>query len=116
MKIGLASVALIGAILLPGCAGTSIGLRSTNSPSLPASAFPAGSSGSPVAIQAEVNPGTYFGLVFLGYIMTAMQGEYPRWRYDPSPGRPPELDEDRSVIERDCSRPLERPYANLRCK
>jgi hypothetical protein len=116
MKLKLAMVASIVLALLTGCAGTTIGLRSTNSPSLGGSAPPLGRPYSPVAIQADVSPGAYFGLVFLGYIITGMQDNYRRWSYDYSSRKPPELAEDRTVVERDCSQPLGPLYANLRCR
>ena len=102
------------ALSLTGCAGTAIGLRSTNSPSLAASA-PPGSSYSTASIQAEVRPGPYFGLVFVGYILAGIQGNYQRWGYGAFSSKPPELAEERTVVERDCSRPLGSLYANLRC-
>lgn len=112
MKFRLAIAAMVISTLLTGCAGSAIGLRSTNSPSLGGSAPALGSSYSSAAIQAEVTPGAFFGLVFLGYIVTGIQDNYRRW----SSRKPPELAEDRSVVERDCSQPLGPLYANLRCK
>ena len=118
MKFKLAIALVVTPILLAGCAGTAIGLRSTNSPSLGVSAPPPGSSYSSgsVGLQADVSPGAYFGMLFLGYLMTGMQDNYRHWGYGASARRPPELDEDRTVVERDCSRPLGPLYANLRCK
>lgn len=109
-------MALIGASLLAGCASTTIGLRTTNSPSMPGSAAPPGSSYSSVAIQADVSPNAYFGLVFLGYVMAGIQDNYLRWSRGSSWHKPPALAEGRAIVEQDCSQPLERPHANLRCK
>jgi hypothetical protein len=109
------AVALIP-MLLAGCAGTSIGLRSTNSPSLGGSAPPLGSSYGSAAIQADVSPGAFLGLVFLGYLFSGFPDDYRRWSYGFPSRKPPELAPDRSVVERDCSQPLGPLYANLRCK
>jgi len=118
MKFKLAIVLAVTPMLLAGCASTTIGLRSTNSPSLGGSAPPPGSSYSygSVAIQADVTPGAFLGLVFLGYLVAGVQDDYARWRYGASSRRPPELAEDRQVVEHDCSQPLGPLYANLRCR
>ena len=118
MKLRLAIAAAAGVLLLSACAGSSIGLRSTNSPSIGVSTPPPGSayySGS-VAIQADASPGVYFGMILLGYIMTGIQDNFQTWGYAPYSRRPPEMAEDRAVVERDCTQPLEPQYANLRCK
>lgn len=116
MKFDLAIAAVATCMLLAGCAGTSIGLRSTNSPSLPGSSPAPGGSYSSAAVQAEVTPGAFIGLVLLGYLAAGVHDDYLRWRYGANPRTPPELDEGRAVGERDCSRPLGPLYANLRCK
>ncbi|HEY5290997.1 MAG TPA: hypothetical protein VIJ43_01645 [Burkholderiales bacterium] len=116
MQIKLLIAAAVVFTLLTGCAGTAIGLRTTNSPSLGGSALPLGSSYSSAVIQADVSPNAYFGLVFLGYIMSGIHDNYRRWSEGFSSRKPPELAEDRAVAERDCSRPLGPLYANLRCK
>ena len=116
MKFKLAIAVAVIPTLLAGCAGTTIGLRTTNSPALGGNAAPPGTSYSSAAIHAEVRPNTYFGLVFLGYIMMGIQDNYLRWRDGSSSRKPPELAEDRAVVERDCSQPLGPLYANLRCK
>lgn len=99
---------------LAGCASTSFGLRTGSSPTLPGSAPAVGTSYQTAAVQAEVSPGAYFGLVMLGYLIVSMQEQFgfrgPDWR------RPPEMAEDRSVVERDCSAALAPPVENLRCK
>ena len=117
MKLKLAISVVVISMLLTGCASTTICLRSTNSPSLGGSAPPPGSSysHSSVAVQADVSPGAYFGMIFLGYIMTGIQDNYRRWGYGASARKPPELAGDRAVVERDCSQPLGPLYANLRC-
>lgn len=116
MKFASAIAALITAMLLAGCAGTTIGLHGTNSPSLGGSAPAAGSSYSSAAIHAELRPNAYFGLLFLGAIAAGIHDNYLRWSYGPAWRKPPQLAEDRAIAERDCSRPMERPSANLRCK
>ncbi len=116
MKFKLAIAVAVIPMLLTGCAGTTIGLHTTNSPSLGGSASPPGSSHNPVAIQAQVSPNAYFGLVVFGYIMTGIQDNYRRWSYGSFSRKPPELAEDRAIAERDCSQPLGQLYANLRCR
>lgn len=117
MKFSLATAALIGANLLAGCAGTTVALRSTNSPSI-ASAPPPGSSSSSgsVAIQADATPGAFLGLLLLGYLAAGVPDDYPGWRYARAGRNPPQLAEDRAIAERDCSQPMQQPSANLRCK
>ena len=117
MKFKSTIAALIAAILLTGCGGAAIGLRSTNSPSLGASAPTPGTSysSSSVTIQADVMPGAFLGLAFLGYILSGMQDNYRHWDYGDSWHKPPELAGDRAVAVRDCSAPLGPLYANLRC-
>jgi hypothetical protein len=103
------------ALPLAGCAGTAVGLRSTNSPPFGGGAPPPGSAYSTASIQAEVRPGLYLGLMFLGYVLTGIQDNYRRWSHGFASGPAPEMAEDRIVVERDCSRPLGPLYANLRC-
>ena len=116
MKFKSAIAALIVPLALAGCAGTSIGLRSTNSPSLPGSAPAPGGFYNSAALQAEVTPAALVGLLLLGYLAAGAQDDHLRWRYGSSSRTPPELTEGRAVDERDCSQPLGPLYANLRCK
>jgi hypothetical protein len=116
MKIKSATVVLMAGTLIAGCAGTTIGLRSTNSPSLPGSTPAFGNPQSSAAIQADVTPAAFFGLALLGYLAAGVHDDYLRWRYGSSSRAPPALAEDRAVAERDCSQPLGPLYANLRCK
>src|SRR5487761_2086220 len=118
MKFGLATAALVGACLLEGCAGATITLRSTNSPAFASGAPPPGnsySSGS-AAIQADVTPGAFVGVLLLGYLAAGVQEDYLGWRYGRAGRNSLQLDEDRAIAERDCSQPMQRPSANLRCK
>jgi hypothetical protein len=116
MRFTSATAALTATILLAGCAATSVGLRSTNSPSMPGSTPAFGSSQGSAAIQADVTPAAFFGLALLGYLAAGIHDDYLRWRYGTSVRTPPDLAEDRAVAERDCSQPLGPLYANLRCK
>jgi hypothetical protein len=116
MRFKSATAALTITMLLAGCASTTIGLRSTNSPSMPGSTSAIGGSYSSAAIQADVTPGAFIGLVFLGYLVAGVHDDYLRWRYGSASRKPPELAEGRAVAERDCSQPLGPLYANLRCK
>lgn len=117
MKFNLATAALIGAGLLAGCAGTTIAVRSTNSPSI-GGALPSGSSYSSgsAAIQADVTPGAFIGLLLLGYVAAGVPDHFSGWRYSRAGRDSPQLDQDRAIAERDCSQPMQQPSANLRCK
>ena len=116
MKFKSAVSVLIAPILLAACANTSIGVRSGN-PSSPGGRAPApGSSYSTAAIQADLTPGAFFGLVFFGYLVSGVEDDNRRSSYGPSGRTPPEMAEDRAVVERDCSQPLGPLYANLRCR
>ncbi|MGP1679470.1 MAG: hypothetical protein ACTS6J_20230 [Burkholderiales bacterium] len=116
MKFRSAIAVLITAIALAGCASTTIGLRSTNAPSMRGGAPVAGSSYSSAAIHAEVNSNAYFALFFLGFIAAGVQENYPSRSDGPAWRKPPQLAEDRAIAERDCSLPMAQPSANLRCK
>jgi hypothetical protein len=116
MRLKSAIAALATTVLLAGCTSTTIGLRSTNSPAMPGSTPAPGSSSSSAAIQADVTPAAFFGLLFLGYLVAGVQDDYLHWRDGASSRKPPELAEGRAVAERDCSQPLGPLYANLRCK
>lgn len=116
MRFKSAIAALTTTVLLAGCASTTIGLRSTNSPSMPGSTSAVGSSYNSAAIQADVTPGAFLGLVFFGYLAAGVHDDYLRWRYGSSSRKAPDLVEGRAVAERDCSQPLGPLYANLRCK
>ncbi|MFH1603058.1 MAG: hypothetical protein ABIH03_04040 [Pseudomonadota bacterium] len=111
------TAALSAAILLAGCANTSIQLRSTNSPSIPGSIAPSGTSSySSAAFQADVSLGAFLSLLLLGHVLAGFQDDYRDWHYDLSGRRPPELAEDRNIVDMDCSQPVDRPSANLRCR
>ena len=116
MKFRLAIALAVIPMLLTGCASTTISLRSTNSPSMLGSAPAPGSFYSSAAIQADVTPGAFFGLVCLGCLAAGVHGDYLGWPSGFSSRKPPELAEGRAIAERDCSEPLGPLYANLRCK
>jgi len=116
MRFRLAFALLVTAVLLTGCATTSVSLRTTNSPVLGGSAPVAGSPYASAAIQAEMSPNAYFGLFFLGYLMAGIQDNYRRSSDGSSSREPPELAEGRAIAERDCTEPLGQLSANLRCK
>lgn len=112
----MAIAASITAIALAGCANTSVGLR-TGAPSSMRGSGPApGSAYSSAAIHAEVSTNAYFGLLFLGYAAAGVHDGYPSWSGGPAWRKPPQMAEGRAIVERDCSRPMEAPSANLRCK
>jgi hypothetical protein len=115
MRFKSATAALTGVFVLAGCASATIGLRSTAPPPMQG-ALPPGGSYSSAAIHAEASPNAYFSLLFLGYVAAGIQDNYPGWSYGPAWRKPPQLAEDRAITERDCSRPMDAPSANLRCK
>src|ERR1700690_510978 len=118
MKFGLATAALVGAGLLAGCATATIGLRSTNSTPIGGGVLPPGGSYSSGAIQADLDvpPGAFIGVLLLGYLAAGVHGDYLNWGYARAARESPQLAEDRAIAERDCSRPMEAPSANLRCR
>ena len=116
MKFNSAIAALTAAIWLAGCASTGIGLHATNSPSPGSSAPAPGSAYSSAGIRAELRPNAYFGLLVLGFIAAGIHDHYLHWSHGSVWRAPPQLDEDRAIAERDCSRPIEATSANLRCK
>lgn len=116
MKSTAAIAALLSAALLAACAGTSIGVRSGTAPSMRGSAPAPGTSYSSAAVRAEVNSNAYFGLLFLGVFAAGVEDDFLSWRDGPERRKPPQLAEDRAIAERDCSRPMAAPSANLRCK
>ncbi|TSA18071.1 MAG: hypothetical protein D4R74_01765 [Betaproteobacteria bacterium] len=109
-----AVTSLVGLVLLAGCAGTTVGVRTSAAPSMRGSAPVVGTSYNSAAIHAELSPNAYFGLLFFGAFAAGVEDKSrlrgPSWR------DPPQLAEDRTVVERDCSLPMEAPSANLRCK
>ena len=108
--------ALIAAVLLAGCASATVGLRTTNSPSISPNTLPPVSSYSSVSIQADMSPGAYFSALLFGYLLVGLHNDYRNWRDGSSWRAPPDLDQNRSIAERDCSQPMDPPTANLRCK
>ena len=79
-------------------------------------ALPSGGSYNSAAIHAEASPNAYFSLLFLGYVAAGIQDNYQAWSYGSAWRKPPPLAADRAIAERDCSRPMDAPSANLRCK
>lgn len=114
MRLKLATALLAGAALLAGCASARVGLSSFAPPSMHGSAPPAGTSYTSAVMHAEARPNVYFGLLFLGYFAIGVQDDYPG--LGPARRSPPQLDAERAIAERDCSRPMDAPSANLRCK
>lgn len=114
MKFELAVTAAIALPLLTACAGTTIGLNNTNAPLARGGAPAPGSFYNAASIHAELRPNSYFGLFFLGYLAAGAEDEYLHRRK--SHGAVPQMDSGREIAERDCSQPMERPSANLRCR
>ena len=100
---------------LAGCAGGEVGVRAGDASANHGSP-PPGTSYSAAAVRAELSPGSYLGLIFLGSVILGMHDDSPRRRYGLSSRQPPELAEGRAIAERDCSQPLGPMVENLRCK
>ncbi|HUX24228.1 MAG TPA: hypothetical protein VMV87_06375 [Burkholderiales bacterium] len=115
MRFGLAAAAVTGAVLLAGCAGGAVGLRSTNLTLIGGVPPPSGSYHA-AAIQAQASASAYIGLFLLGVYAAAAEDDHPSWRDGLDWRRPPQMAEDRAIAERDCSRPMRTPSANLRCR
>jgi hypothetical protein len=109
MKFPLATLALIAAAALAGCANTNVAVRAGDPP-------PLGSSYQSASVHAELNSNPYFSLLFLRMFAAGVERNYSDWRYGPDQRAAPQLDENRAIAERDCSQPLMAPSANLRCK
>ena len=93
---------------LPGCI-TDLGLRYGNTtPSATQPSVGPGASISGGGVSARVSDGPAFGAVIGAGILSVIFGGAPR--------KPPELDQSRAVQEQDCTRPIENPGANLRCR
>ena len=107
---------LAAAFLLLGCANADIRLRSGSSSAAGAGTPASGTSYATAVIRADVRPGGFFALLLFGHFMAGYEGDYRDGRDFLSGRRPPELAEDRNVVEMDCRLPMERPTGNLRCK
>ena len=108
-----AIAASISALALAGCAHTSINAHAgTPGGGVPAS----GGSYSSAAIHVQASPNAYFGALLLGAVAVGVHDTYVRAGAGPATREPPQLDAERSIVERDCSVPMDRPSANLRCK
>jgi len=115
MRFATAVAAPIAAILLAGCAGARVGLDSSAPPSVRGGSAPVpGTSYSSAVVRAEVGASPWFGLLLLGAYAAAAGDDDPAW--SAAARSPPPLDADRAVVERDCTRPMDSPSANLRCR
>ena len=110
MKTAPPLAALIAAALLAGCASARIGLDSSAPPGMRGGAPAPGTSYSAAVFGADVGADPLIGLLFLGLFAASFGDASPESRTAPP------LAEDRAIAERDCSRPLDAPSANLRCK
>ncbi len=115
MRFMACIAALTAVIPLSGCASADIHLRSGSSSSAAPSA-PPGTSYSTAVFRADVSPGGYFALLLFGHFMAGFESDYREGGYGLSGRKPPQMAEDRNIAEMDCSQPMARPSANLRCK
>jgi len=113
VKLSVAIAASVGAIAVAGCANSAVGVRTG---ALGGSAPAPGGSQSAASIRVQANPNAYFGALLLGSVAIGVHDTYLRGGEGSTSREPPQLDPDRSIVERDCSLPMETPSANLRCK
>lgn len=94
--------------VLSGCV-TSLGVRvgNTGAPATQPSVGPGASTGS-AGISAHISDASTLGAIIGIGVISAMFGG--------DRSAPAELDPARKVHEQDCTRPLEVPEANLRCR
>ena len=115
MKLAREATALMAAFTLAGCSGGDVSVRAGDA-SANHGKPPPGTSYSTAAVRADLSPGAYLGMVFLGSVILGMQDDPLRRREGSSSRQPPELAEGRAIAERDCSRPLGPMVENLRCR
>lgn len=65
---------------------------------------------------AQIRTGRDFGTVVGVAVLSAGMIEYERERSDPAAQPSPELSSTRTVIEHDCTRPLDGISGNLKCR
>ena len=116
MRFALAIAAPMVAVMLAGCASARIGLDSSAPPSMRGSAPAPGTSYSSAVIRADVGASPWFGLLLFGAFAAAADDHGLNWNQGAAARTPPPLDADRAIADRDCSRPMDEPSANLRCK
>jgi hypothetical protein len=113
-------LALLSALtVLQGCATQSV--TSINTGGYTVTSVPVGGSGYASSVNAYVASssawGALAGIVLLGY---AFHGPHsgvwlPGSGFEDTRPAPP-MAPDRVINEQDCSKPIENPFANLRCK
>lgn len=109
---GLArAVVLPLALLAAGCGGqANVQIQGSGVPGF--TTVPAGTAVSGGSLSASIQGGSAAGaLLAIGLLGATVFSESDR-----AHNRPPALDPGRTVNEQDCSRPIENPSANLRCK
>ncbi len=116
MKFASTIAAPLAVVMLAGCASARIVVDSSAPAPMRGSAPAPGAAYSSAVIRADVGASAWVSLLFLGAFAAAAEDDYLNWRNGPATRRPPELDADRAIAERDCTRPMEATSANLRCK
>ena len=109
---GLArAVVLPLALLSAGCGGhANVQIQGSGVPGL--ATVPAGTAVGGGSLGASIQGGSAAGaLLAIGLLGATVFSQSDRL-----PHRPPALDPARTVNEQDCSRPIENPSANLKCK
>jgi hypothetical protein len=109
------AMAVLIAALLAGCASTSVNMDSSRAPWVGSTpAMGSSYSGGVVYVNADANG--YFALLYMGVIAIGMHDDLLSGAPASRSGAPPPLDEGRSVVERDCSKPMDATSGNLRCR
>jgi len=77
-----------------------------------------GSSSAGLTVQSGSTAGALIGLGFIAGVIHGSGDEYTRARTAPFgfDQLAPPMDDSRSVREQDCTRPIQEPGANLRCR
>jgi len=110
------AVALALSACAAGCAGNSYFSFSSGGSGIVTS-VPAGTSASTATVQASSSANSYFALgmmLLLAYDNQMWAEQLAKYGYVTVPVPP--LDETRRVNTQDCSKPIEDPFANLKCR
>jgi hypothetical protein len=101
------------ALLVAGCGGqANVQIQGSGVPGF--TTVPAGTAASGGSLSASIQGGSVAGaLLAIGLLGVTVFSESER---DRAHYRPPALDPARTVNEQDCSKPIENPSANLKCK
>ena len=110
------AIALALSLCAAGCGGNSY-VSFSSGGSAAVTSVPAGTSASTATVQASSSTNGYFALgmmLLLAYDNQMWTEQLAKYGYVTVPAPP--LDETRRVNTQDCSKPIEDPSANLKCR